>query len=297
MVGKLEKSSPGGFEYLLVAIDKFSKWIEAKPVRKADGATALKFVCSLVTRFGIPHSIITDNGTNFAQGELKDYCHDVGIRLDLASVAHPQSNGQVERANGLLLSGIKPRLEEPLRRAAGAWAEELDSVLWSLRTTPNRSTGFTPFFLVYGSEAVLPSDIIHDSPRVSAYNEETADEARQLSVDLIEEARNLADQRSTIYQQKLQRYHSRRVRNRSFMVGDLVLRLRQVKDHKLQSPWEGPFVVSKVLHNGSYYLVDFRELRDRPANWHRKRKREDPGDIYDETDRPWNISQLRPFHT
>ncbi|KAK1680683.1 hypothetical protein QYE76_041531 [Lolium multiflorum] len=81
------------------------------------------------------------------------------------------------------------------------------------------------------------------------------------------------------------------------MVGDLVLRLRQVKDHKLQSPWEGPFVVSKVLHNGSYYLVDFRELRDRPANWRRKRKREDPDDIYDETDRPWNIAQLRPFYT
>ncbi|KAK1608287.1 hypothetical protein QYE76_031960 [Lolium multiflorum] len=81
------------------------------------------------------------------------------------------------------------------------------------------------------------------------------------------------------------------------LTGDLVLRLRQVKDHKLQSPWEGPFVVSKVLHNGSYYLVDFRELRDRPANWRRKRKREDPDDIYDETDRPWNIAQLRPFHT
>ncbi|KAK1620063.1 hypothetical protein QYE76_025580 [Lolium multiflorum] len=67
MVGKLKRSSPGGFEYLLVAVDKFSKWIEAKPVRKADGATALKFVCSLVMRFGIPHSIITDNGTNFAR--------------------------------------------------------------------------------------------------------------------------------------------------------------------------------------------------------------------------------------
>ncbi|KAK1626676.1 hypothetical protein QYE76_000991 [Lolium multiflorum] len=93
MVGKLKKSSPGGFEYLLVAVDKFSKWIGAKPVRKADGAMTLKFVCSLVTRFGIPHSIITDNGTNSAQGELKDYCHDVGIRLDLASVDHPQSNG------------------------------------------------------------------------------------------------------------------------------------------------------------------------------------------------------------
>ena len=212
-------------------------------------------------------------------------------------MSHPQSNGQVERANGLILARIKPRLEEPLQRAAGAWAKELDSVLWSLRTTPNRSTGFTPFFLVYGSEAVLPSDIIHDSLRVSIYNEETADEARQLFVDLIEEAQNLADQCSTIYQQKLRRYHSRRVRNRSFMAGDLVLRLRQVKDHKLQSPWEGPFVISKVLHNGSYYLVHFHELKDRPANWHRKRKREDPDDIYDETGSPWNIAQLRPFHT
>jgi transposase InsO family protein len=177
MVGKLKKSSSGSFEYLLVAVDKFSKWIEAKPVRKADGATSLKFVCRLVVRYSIPHSIITDNGINFAQGELKEYCHDVGIRLNLASVSHPQSNGQVERANSLILAGMKPRFEEPLRRAAGAWAKELDSVLWSLRTTLNRSTGFTPFFLVYGSEAVLPSDIIHDSPRVSAYREEDADEA------------------------------------------------------------------------------------------------------------------------
>jgi hypothetical protein len=160
MVGKLKKSSPGGFEYLLVAIDKFSKWIEAKPVRKADGSTALKFVCTLVVRYGIPHSIITDNDTNFAQGELKDYCNDVGIRLDLASMAHPQSNGRVERANGLILAEVKPRLAEPLHRAAGAWVEELDAVLWSLRTTPKRSTWFTPFFLVYGSKAVLPSDFL-----------------------------------------------------------------------------------------------------------------------------------------
>ena len=141
MLGKLKRSSSGSCEYLLVAIDKFTKWIEARPVRKADGATALKFVRDLVARFGLPHSIITDNGTNFAHGDLKEYCDEKGVRLDLASVSHPQSNGQVERANGLILSGIKPRLEAPLRRAAGARAEELPSVLWSLRTTPNRSTG------------------------------------------------------------------------------------------------------------------------------------------------------------
>ena len=116
-------------------------------------------------------------------------------------------------------------------------------------------------------------------------------------MDLLEEARDLADQRSAIYQQKLRRYHSRRVRHRSFKEGDLVLRLKQEKDHKLAPPWEGPFVISKVLHNGSYYLVDIRELEDRPPNFHSRRAREDPGDIYDETERPWNIAQLRPFHT
>src|SRR3954452_19656547 len=91
MVGKLKRLSLGSCEFLLVAIDKFSKWIEAKPVKKAHGSTALKFVTDLVVRFGLPHIIITHNGTNFAQGELKEYCHEEGIRLDLASVSHPQS--------------------------------------------------------------------------------------------------------------------------------------------------------------------------------------------------------------
>src|SRR3954454_4259841 len=180
MVGKLKRSSLGGCEFLLVAIDKFSKWIEAKPVKKADGATTLKFVTYLVVRFGLPHSIITDKATNFAQGELKEYCHEEGIRLDLAYVSHPQSNGQVERVNALILGGIKTRLKALLRRAAGAWAEQLPSVLWSLRTTPNRSTGFTPYFMVYGAEAILPSDILHDAPRVAAYDEDDAEESRRL---------------------------------------------------------------------------------------------------------------------
>jgi hypothetical protein len=119
MVGPLKKA-PSGFTHLLVAVDKFMKWVEAKSIRKLDGKTAIKFVKDIVVRFGIPHSIITDNGSNLSQGEVEEYCHHNKIRLDLASMAHPQSNGQVERTNGLILSGIKPRLEAPLHRAAGA---------------------------------------------------------------------------------------------------------------------------------------------------------------------------------
>ena len=151
--------------HLLVAVEKFTKWIEARPIKKLDGPSAVRFIANIIRRYGIPHSIITDNGTNFAKGALARYASEYGIRLDVASAAHPQSNGRAERANGLILSGIKPRLVEPLQRAPGVWIEELPAVLWSLRTKPNRSTGFTPFFLVYGSEAIIPADVEFDSPQ------------------------------------------------------------------------------------------------------------------------------------
>src|ERR1044071_8945327 len=86
---------------------------------------------------------------------MQRFSQNKHIRLDLASVAHPQSNGQAERANQELLRGIKPRLIVPLKRTPGCWEEELPPVLWSIRTTPNRSTCYTPFFLVYGAEVVL----------------------------------------------------------------------------------------------------------------------------------------------
>ena len=94
-----------------------------------------------------------------------------GIRLDLASVSHPQSNGQEECANQEILHGIKSRLIEKVESSLGCWVDELPAVLWSLRTTPNRSTGSTPYFMVYRAEIVMSSDIIYDSPRVAAYVE------------------------------------------------------------------------------------------------------------------------------
>jgi hypothetical protein len=202
MVGPF-KTAPGGLTYLLVAVDKFTKWIEAKPIKKLDGSSTIKFFNEIITRYGVPHSIITDNGTNFAKGVFTEYCGQKGIRLDLASVAHPRSNGQVEKANGLILADIKPRLVEPLERSAGCCVEELPSMLWSLRTTPNRSIGFTPFFLVYGAEAVLPTDIEFDAPRVVQYTEKQAKEAREDGIDLLEEAREQALARSVLYQQLL----------------------------------------------------------------------------------------------
>ena len=134
---------------------------------------------------------------------MEEFCQREHIRLDIASVAHPQSNGQAERANQEILRGIKPRLMVPLKRTPGCWVEELPSVLWSINTTPNRSTGYTPFFMVYGAEAVLPSDIRHDSPRVAAYVAADNEKAHQASLHLLDEERDLTAACSAIYQQDL----------------------------------------------------------------------------------------------
>ena len=77
--------------------------------------------------------------------------------------------------------------------------------------------------MVYGAEAVLPTDLMHDSPRITMYTETEAKEAREDDVDLLEEARELAASRSAIYQQNLRRYHSRKMSPRVFQEGDLVL--------------------------------------------------------------------------
>ena len=120
------------------------------------------------------------------------------------------------------------------------------------------------------------------------YTEEEAEEARQDGVDLLEEGRLLALSRSSIYQQSLRRYYNRKVMPRSFQEGDLVLRLiqRTAGQHKLSTPWEGPFIISKVLGNDSYYLIDAQKPR--------ARKRADFGK---ETVRPWNANLLRRFYS
>ena len=124
----------------------------------------------------------------------------MGIQLNFALVAHPQTNGQVEKANRIICNGLKKRLLAPLERAKHAWVDELPSVLWSLRTTLNAATQETPFFLVHGAEAVLPVETTHKAPRVSEYEEVASTKALEDDVDALDEARDVALARSTAYQ-------------------------------------------------------------------------------------------------
>jgi hypothetical protein len=165
----------------------------------------VKFFESITCRYGVPNSIITHNGTNFTSGEFQEFGKELGIKI-----THrwriPSPTGRSKKANGLVCAGLKKRLLRPLKCAAGAWVEELPSVLWSLRTTPNSSTGYTPFFLLFGAEAVLLTDVRYCAPHVVAYIEEDAQKALEDALDLLDEARDIALACSAVYQQSLHSY-------------------------------------------------------------------------------------------
>jgi hypothetical protein len=128
----------GGYRYLYVVIDKFTKWPEATLVDK------------------INKKFITDNGTLFRSRAFQGYCEDVIIKICYASVVHPQCNGETKHGNAAILKGLKTYTFDCLKRCSAKWIDELLSVLWVNWTTPNHTTGETPFFLVYGPKVILP---------------------------------------------------------------------------------------------------------------------------------------------
>jgi hypothetical protein len=118
--------------------------------------------------------------------------------------------------------------------------------------------GFTPFFLVNGAEAVLPTDLEYGSPKVKSYDEGANQRALEDSLDQLDEACTAALMHSARYQQALRQCQARKIRHREFHEGDLVLRLHQDNRgrHKLLPPWEGPYVVVKVLKPDTYKLAN-----------------------------------------
>jgi hypothetical protein len=170
MIGPFTTASRG-FTHVLVAIDKFTKWIEYKAISKLTPDGVVDFISDILHRFDFPNTIITDLGSNFTANHFWEFCENACIEVKYVSVAHPRANGQVERANSTIIVGLKKRLYDENSKKGGKWIHELSYVIWGLRTQPSKTIGQTPFFLVYGSEAILPTDIIWKSPRVEMYNE------------------------------------------------------------------------------------------------------------------------------
>jgi hypothetical protein len=238
----------------------------------------VEFIQDIIFRFGIPNSIITDLRSNFTSSEFFDFCEQKSIQIKYASVAHPRANGQVERANGMILEALRKKVFDKNEKFTGKWIRELPYVVWSLRTQSSRALhGNTPFFMVYGSEAVLPADLKFGAPRLVFESIAEAEATRLEDIDVLEEERLNTIIQSARYQQTLRRYHDKVVRRRSFSVGDLVLRriLTGEGRHKLSPLWEGPFIVAEVTRPGPYRLTQMDGT---------------------EIGNSWNIEHLRKFY-
>ena len=177
----------------------------------------------------------------------------------------------------MVLNALKKQLHDVANTKGSKWIKELPNALWGLRTHPTKPTGQSPYFLVYGSEAILPADVMWESSVVEQYDEGISEDSRRVDIDGLKEARCAALVQSARYLEGIRRYRDRNVKERSFNVGDLVLRRIQNTDglHKLSSSWEGPFSVSKVTGPGSYRLQTLEG---------------------DDISNSWNVDQLCRFY-
>jgi hypothetical protein len=254
----------GNLKYVVVAVEYFSMWIETKPLATIISATVQKFFWqNIVSRFGVPKAITVDNGTQFDAETFKDFYERIGTKIYFASVRHPESNGLVERANGIIITGIMKLI---FNQPRGKWPDELIKLVWSHNTIVSRSTGFTPFKLLFGDEAITPEEAKTGSIRTTASAEDEAN--YQITKDTIEGTRLQAIEHINKYQAKTIRWRDRKVRLKNIKPGHFVLRRVANPDTvgKLQLKWKGPFLVVSSSRPGSYRLKDMNG-NDIPRSW------------------------------
>jgi transposase InsO family protein len=215
-----------------------------------------------------------DNGTQFDSEAFREFCEQIGTKIHFASVWHPKSNALVERANGIIMTGIMKLI---FNQPRGKWPDELIKVVWSQNTTISRSTGFTPLKLLFGDEAITLEEAKAGSIRIVASAKDKAEADYSVEKDAIEGIRLQAVENINKYQAEIIKWRDRKVRLKNIEPGHLVLRRVANPETvgKLQLKWEGPFRVVTSSRPCSYKLKDM-----------------DDNDI----SRSWNADELQRYY-
>ncbi|KAL0677561.1 hypothetical protein Bca4012_005542 [Brassica carinata] len=245
-------------------INALIKMVSPKNKREVQRLTG-----NIICRHGVPYEIVTDNESQFISTRFEAFCEKWKIRLNKSTPRYPQCNGQAETINKTILDGLKKRLEAK----KGRWADELEGVLWSHRTTPRRATGEPPFALLYGTECIFPAEVEFSGVRRRLLLErEELNNAMLLDdFDLINERRDRALIRIQNYQHTAAKYYNSNIRIRRFNQGDLVLRkvfqnTAERNAGKLGANWEGPYKIEKFIRPGSYEIANMQGIKI-PRTW------------------------------
>ncbi|XP_027155474.1 uncharacterized protein LOC113755765 [Coffea eugenioides] len=259
VIGTIDPPASNGHRFILVAIEYFTKWVEAESFKHVTKKVVANFLRDhIICRFGVPETLITDNAKNLNNDMVDGLCEQFKIKHRNSAIYRPQMNGAVEAANNNLKKIIRKMTEKHRD-----WHEKLPYALMAYRTSIRTSTGATPYSLMYGMEAVLPAEV--EIPSLRILMEAKLEEAdwikqRHEQLTLIDERRFNAICHGQCYQKRVARAYNKKVHRRAFEEGDKVLkRILSMQDEakgKFAPNWQGPFIVQKVLPGGALILAE-----------------------------------------
>jgi hypothetical protein len=261
LIGPINPPS-SGYIWILAATEYFTKCVEAIPLRKATGAAVANFIREhIITRFGIPHKIISDNGTPFVNKDVREVLEHYRVKHRRSTPYYPQGNGQAKATNRMLLRILSKMVFD----YGKGWSSHLADMLWAYRESLKTATGFTLFSLVYATDVISPPELLVPSPRILQGMELEADieicaEARVADLESLDESRELALDRNLRYHQKLANAYGKTVQTRVFSLGQMVLKTGDHVRRGLPSPskfapnWEVPYVILEA-HDSGYHRL------------------------------------------
>ena len=255
ILGPFPESRQGN-RYVLMVVDQFTKWVECLPLpNQSASEVATAFVNEFVSRLGCPLQVHTDQGTNFESELFLAVCSLLRIAKTRTTPYRPCSNGQVERMNRTLLGMVRCFVEKDHL----LWDTYVPQLAGAIRATPNRTTGFSPNFLMLGREVTSPADLLLPVP--GSEDREPVPYAQDL-LDRMREVHEVARKHIKDAQQVQKKTYDLRLAQRSYEEGDLVYAIDTSRQagvgSKLKPIWRGPCLVEEVLSPVVYRVRDRR---------------------------------------